>query len=214
VEDVLRSELPSDIQFTLTGDAYLHAVCMDVFVRDLFYSLIAASGVIFLLISLLFRSLRIGLISAVPNMFPLVMTLGYMHLRGYELTAGNVIVFAISLGIAVDDTIHFLARYRDERKSLSSEQAIQEALSSSGRAIILTSVLVVSGLSILVFSDFVPTRRFAELTAITMCAALPGDVILLPALLKLFGGGSGHDRVRKQNTGAHLDPPDSQSTIS
>ncbi len=125
-------------------------------------------------------------------MFPLVMTLGYMHLRGYELTAGNVIVFAISLGIAVDDTIHFLARYRDERKSMSSEHAIQEALSSSGRAIILTSVLVVSGLSILVFSDFVPTRRFAELTAITMCAALPGDVILLPALLKLFGGRSGN----------------------
>ncbi|MCP4175239.1 MAG: MMPL family transporter [Fuerstiella sp.] len=187
VENVLRSELPSDIQFTLTGDAYLHAVCMDVFVRDLFYSLLAASGVIFLLISLLFRSLRIGLISAVPNMFPLVMTLGYMHLRGYELTAGNVIVFAISLGIAVDDTIHLLARYRDERRSMTSEQAIQEALSSSGRAIILTSVLVVSGLSILVFSDFVPTRRFAELAAVTMCAALPGDVILLPALLKLFG---------------------------
>ena len=214
VEDVLRSELPTDIRFTLTGDAYLHAVCMDVFVRDLFYSLIAASGVIFLLISLLFRSLRIGLISAVPNMFPLVMTLGYMNLRGYELTAGNVIVFAISLGIAVDDTIHFLARYRDERKSMTSEQAIHEALSSSGRAIILTSVLVVSGLSILIFSEFVPTRRFAELTAITMCSALPGDVILLPALLKLFGGGSGHDGVRKQNTGAHLDPPDSQSTIS
>ena len=116
------------------------------------------------------------------------MTLGYMNLRGYELTAGNVIVFAISLGIAVDDTIHFLARYRDQRKLLSSEQAVQEALSSSGRAIVLTSVLVVSGLSILVFSDFVPTRRFAELTAVTMCAALPGDVILLPALLKLFGG--------------------------
>ncbi|MCP4173178.1 MAG: MMPL family transporter [Fuerstiella sp.] len=188
VENTLRSELPSDIQFTLTGDAYLHAVCMDVFVRDLFYSLIAASGIIFLLISALFRSLRIGLISAVPNMFPLIMTLGYMNLRGYELTAGNVIVFAISLGIAVDDTIHFLARYRDQRKLLSSEQAVQEALSSSGRAIVLTSVLVVSGLSILVFSDFVPTRRFAELTAVTMCAALPGDVILLPALLKLFGG--------------------------
>ncbi len=51
----------------------------------------------------------------------------------------------------------------------------------------LTSVLVVSGLSVLVFSDFVPTRRFAELTAITMCSALPGDVILLPALLNLFG---------------------------
>jgi predicted RND superfamily exporter protein len=186
----LKQQLPNDIQFTLTGDAYLHAVCMDAFVRDLFYSLIAASGVIFMLITVLFRSLRIGLISAIPNMLPLFMTLGYMHLRGYEMTAGNVIVFAISLGIAVDDTIHFLARFRDERKSVSSQEAIQGTLSTSGRAIVLTSVLVVSGLSVLTFSDFVPTRRFAELTAITMCTALPGDLMLLPALLALFGGGT------------------------
>jgi len=188
VEGVLKQELPPDIQFRLTGDAYLHAVCMDVFVRDLFYSLVASSGIIFLLITVLFRSLRIGLISAVPNLFPLVMTLGYMRLRGYELTAGNVIVFAISLGIAVDDTIHFLARYRDERKSAEPLEAIQGTLATSGRAIVLTSLLVVSGLSVLVFSDFVPTRRFAELTGITMCAALPGDVILLPAMLQLFSG--------------------------
>lgn len=187
VSELLEAEFPADVEFQITGDAYLHAVCMDAFTRDLFNSLIAASGVIFLLITVLFRSLRIGLISAVPNMFPLVMTLGYMHLRGYELTAGNVIVFAISLGIAVDDTIHFLARYRDERASESRIQAVQGTLSTSGRAILLTSILVVSGLSILVYSDFVPTRRFAELTAITMCSALPGDIILLPALLMLFG---------------------------
>lgn len=186
VSGILDRELPGDVDYAVTGDAYLHAVCMDAFVRDLFYSLLAASGVIFLLITVLFRSLRVGLISAVPNMFPLVMTLGYMHLRDYELTAGNVIVFAISLGIAVDDTIHFLARYRDARKSMEPEEALQETLHTSGRAIVMTSVLVVSGLSVLIFSDFVPTRRFAELTAITMCSALPGDVILLPAMLKLF----------------------------
>lgn len=190
VDGILAGKLPSDIRFALTGDAWLHAVCMDAFVRDLFYSLLAASGIIFLLITFLFRSLRVGLISAVPNLFPLIMTLGYMHVRGYELTAGNVIVFAISLGIAVDDTIHFLARFRDERRTASLPEAIQTTLHSSGRAIVLTSVLVVSGLSVLVFSDFVPTRRFAELTAITMCSALPGDVILLPALLQLFGPGA------------------------
>lgn len=187
IEASLKRNLPSDIQFTLTGDAYLHAVCMDEFVRDLFYSLLTASGIIFTLITLLFRSLRIGLISVFPNMLPLIMTLGYMHLSGYELTAGNVIVFAISLGIAVDDTIHFLSRYRDERRSSGREDAVVETLASSGRAIVLTSILVVSGLSILIFSDFVPTRRFAELTAVTMCTALAGDIILLPALLHLWG---------------------------
>ncbi|MEZ6124390.1 MAG: MMPL family transporter [Planctomycetaceae bacterium] len=206
VEVILQRELPNDLHFQLTGDAYLHAICMDVFVRDLFSSLIAASGVIFLLITILFRSLRIGLISAVPNLFPLVMTLGYMQLRGYELTAGNVIVFAISLGIAVDDTIHFLARYRDEVRLSDSTEAIRQTLVTSGRAIVLTSVLVVSGLSVLVFSDFVPTRRFAELTAVTMCSALPGDIILLPALLSLFGGRRLRSGQGLQNLGiAELD---------
>ena len=126
------------------------------------------------------------------------MTVGYMQLRGYELTAGNVIVFAISLGIAVDDTIHFLARYRDERKNVLPLEAIQGTLSTSGRAIVLTSVLVVSGLSVLVFSDFVPTRRFAELTAITMCSALPGDLVLLPALLALFNRTGSSGRATKK----------------
>lgn len=186
VELELKQVLPQDVTYRVTGDAYLHAVCMDAFTRDLFYSLLAASGVIFLLITVLFRSIRIGLISSIPNMFPLIMTLGYMHFRGYELTAGNVIVFAISLGIAVDDTIHFLARFRDECKRETSDDPVQATLSTSGRAILLTSILVVSGLSVLIFSDFVPTRRFAELTAVTMCSALPGDVILLPALLHLF----------------------------
>lgn len=187
VEDVLARELPDDVRYQLTGDAYLHTVCMDQFVRDLFYSLLAASGIIFVLIGLLFRSFRTGLVSALPNLFPLTMTLGYMYLRGYELTAGNVIVFAISLGIAVDDTIHFLARYREEEKhGTDPDAAISAALRSSGRAIVLTSLLVVSGLSVLIFSDFMPTRRFSELTAITMLAALPGDVVLLPAMLSLL----------------------------
>ncbi|MCR9197421.1 MAG: MMPL family transporter [Planctomycetaceae bacterium] len=214
VERQLETTLPADIDFRLTGDAYLHAICMDAFTRDLFYSLLAASGVIFLLITVLFGSLRIGLISAIPNMFPLIMTLGYMHFRGYELTAGNVIVFAISLGIAVDDTIHFLARFRDECHRDSSHDSVQATLATSGRAILLTSVLVVSGLSVLIFSDFVPTRRFAELTAVTMCAALPGDVILLPALLQLFSGSYRQriERRKEADTGSrpgHEEPDDS-----
>lgn len=187
VHEVVRKELPNDLRYEVTGDAWLHAVCMDQFVRDLFYSLLAASGVIFVLIGILFRSLRTGLVSSVPNLFPLTMTLGYMYLRGYELTAGNVIVFAISLGIAVDDTIHFLARYREEAKRSDDRvEVVSRTLSSSGRAIVLTSCLIVSGLSVLVFSEFLPTKRFAELTAITMFAALPGDVILLPAMLSML----------------------------
>lgn len=185
---ILKEELPADITFRMTGDAYLHAVCMDVFVRDLFLSLVTASVVIFLLISILFRSIRIGLISAIPNLFPLIMTVAWMKWNGYELTAGNVIVFAIGLGIAVDDTIHFLSRFRDEQKTRSIPDALHRTLVTSGKAIVLTTTLVVSGLSVLVFSQFLPTVRFAELTAITMLTALPGDLLLLPAMLSFLAG--------------------------
>ena len=105
-----------------------------------------------------------------------------------------MLVFASSLGIPVDDTIRGLSRFAAARGTAAPLEAIQNTLYSSGRAIVLTSVLVVSGLSVLIFSDFVPTRRFAELTAITMCSALPGDVILLPALLHLFAGRPGRGR--------------------
>lgn len=186
LSSILDDELPPGVRYRMTGDAWLHAVCMDVFVRDLFLSLITASVVIFLLISILFRSIRTGLISAIPNLFPLIMTVAWMKWNGYELTAGNVIVFAIGLGIAVDDTIHFLSRFRDERKHHSSRVALERTLKSSGKAIVLTTILVVSGLSVLVFSKFLPTVRFAELTAITMLTALPGDLLLLPAMLSFL----------------------------
>ena len=171
----------------VTGDAFLHAKCMDRFVRDLFYSLLTASVAIFAVIGFLFRSLRTGLLSAIPNLTPLAVTLGYLALRDYPLTAGTVIVFAIALGIAVDDTIHFLSRFREERrKNPTTSGAIEAVFFSSGRAIVLTTVLIISGLSVLLLSEFVPTRQFAELTSVTMAAALLGDLLLLPACLLLF----------------------------
>lgn len=192
VEDIRRKAeqlLPDDVECHITGDAALHAVCMDVFVRDLFVSLVSASGIIFALIALQFRSLRIGLMSAIPNLTPLVLTLAWMKLRGLELNAGNVIVFAISLGIAVDDTIHFLARFREIHRVVPDRSmAVRRTVTDCGRAIVLTSILIVLGLSALIFSEFVPTRRFAELTAVTMASALLGDLVLLPALLALQPG--------------------------
>jgi len=175
------------IEVALTGDAYVSAKAMDGFVRDLFFSLLAASMVIFAAIAVLFRSLRVGLIASLPNLTPLVITLGYMGLRGYEMNAANVIVFAISLGIAVDDTIHFLSRFYEEwQHDNDVHAAIVRSFQGTGRAIVLTSMLIIGGLAILLTSDFIPTRRFAELTGVTMIAALVGDLLLLPACIVLF----------------------------
>jgi multidrug efflux pump subunit AcrB len=135
----------------------------------------------------LFRSVRLGLLAAIPNTTPMAVTLGYMGLRGYDLNAGNVIVFTICLGIVVDDTIHFLTRYREEMaRDNDVWKAIERSYHGTGRAIVLMTLLIVCGLSVLLLSDFVPTRRFAELTTLTMIAALFGDLLLLPASLVLF----------------------------
>jgi predicted RND superfamily exporter protein len=171
----------------ITGDAYVNTVAMNNVIRDLFWSLLTASVVIFSIIGIGFRSLRAGLIAAVPNMTPLLFTLGYMGLRGYEMNVGNVIVFTISLGIAVDDTIHFLSRFREQINQRHDVlQAVHHTYEESGRAIVIVTLLVISGLSVLLFSDFVPTRRFAELTMITMATAIFGDLLILPACLVLF----------------------------
>ena len=177
----------SGVAASLTGDAYVNTLAMENVVRDLFTSLLTASVVIFSIIGVGFRSLRAGLISFVPNMTPLLFTLGYMGLRGYDMNVSNVIVFAISLGIAVDDTIHFLSRFRESLKTNHDvRKAVHHAFAETGRAIVIVTILIVSGLSVLLFSDFLPTRRFAELTIVTMTAAIFGDLLLLPACLLLF----------------------------
>ena len=174
------------IEARLTGEAYVNAVALTTLIRDLFWSLVTASLVIFSLIAIEFRSLRAGLIAALPNLTPLVITLGYMGLRGYDMTVANVIVFTICLGLADDNTIHFLYRFREELEIDGDvTAAIQRAFRGTGRAIVATSLLLAAGTIVLMVSNFVPTRRFAELTCVTILGNLLGVLLLLPACLVL-----------------------------
>jgi hypothetical protein len=205
-EQKLTELFPTDgeVRFRLTGDAYVSANAIDRFIRDTFYSLGAAALFIFIMIGLLFRSPRLGLVAALPNMTPLAITLGYMGLRGYEMNAANVIVFSISLGIAVDNTIHFMARFREEvRHTDDVALAVERTYEGTGKAIVLTTLLIISGLSVLLFSEFVPTRRVAELISVSMGAALVGDLLILPACLVLFWKRrSSHDISASSNSSA------------
>jgi hypothetical protein len=176
----------SGIDARLTGDAYVASVSLDSFVRDLFYSLLLAIIIIFGVMSFVFRSIKLGLISMIPNVIPLIITSAYMGLVGIDLNTSTIIVFAISLGLAVDDTIHFLARFQEELpRHLDVRRALLATYRGTGRAILLTSALLVTGLSILLLSDFLPTQRFGLLCSITIAAALIGDLVLLPPVLLL-----------------------------
>jgi uncharacterized protein len=177
----------SGVVTQVTGDAYVDAVGLTEMIHELLTSILTAALVIFGLIALLFRSVRIGLITVPPNIIPLVVTFGYMGLRKFDLNAGNVIVFTISLGIAVDNTIHYILRFREEYgNDPDMARATWKTMLGKGQPMCLSTLLTVIGLAVLLLSDFVPTRRFAELTIVTLTGALIGALFLLPACVALL----------------------------
>lgn len=168
----------------ISGDAYVASISLDSFIRDLFYSLLLAIVIIFGVMTLVFRSLKVGLIAILPNAIPLIMTFGYMGAASIDLNTTTIIIFAISLGLAVDDTIHFLARFKEEQlKHEDVYTALVHTYFGAGRAIMLTSLLLMVGLGVLMFSSFKPSTYFASLTAFTIFGAVFGDFLILPPLL-------------------------------
>ena len=178
---------------TLTGDAVWRWRNLYQIVVDLAVSLGTASLIIFVVLSLVYRSLRIGLISLVPNLFPLAVAGGYLVISGQSLEIVTVCAFTVCLGIAVDDTIHFLTRYEEELTACGDRnQAINHAFSSVGTALIMTTVVLVTGFSAVLLSDSRDHYMFASMGAITISSALFADLIFLPALLSRYGSRSGN----------------------
>lgn len=157
-------------------------------VVDLAFSLGTATVIIFAVLTIAYRSLRIGLISLVPNFFPLAFTGAFLYLTGGALEIASVCAFTVCLGIAVDDTIHFLTRYREDREHLPEEAAIRSAFTGTGVALIMTTVILVIGISTVIFSGMREQKIFATITCLTIGSALLGDLIFLPPLLSYFRG--------------------------
>jgi hypothetical protein len=177
-------------QFTLAleGDAVWRWRNVYQIVTDLTLSLGTASLVIWLVLTVFYRSIRIGLISIVPNLFPLVATGAMLYLTGQYLELPTVCVFTICVGIAVDDTIHFLTRYEEEAAAGGSqEKVIERAFTGVGSALLMTTIVLVTGMLTAVFGDARDARLFGIMGSITLTSALFADIFFLPALLKRFG---------------------------
>ncbi|MEM6278540.1 MAG: efflux RND transporter permease subunit, partial [Verrucomicrobiota bacterium] len=156
-------------------------------VVDLFRSLGVAVLIIFLVLTFVYRSIRIGLISLVPNLFPLAVAGAWLAVAGYNLEIVMVCNFTVCLGIAVDDTIHFLTRYQQERRATTNEAtAIRKAFNGVGSALIMTTIVLMAGFSGVLFSDSRDHQIFATMGIITIAMALFADLIFLPAMLKKF----------------------------
>ena len=176
-----------NVEVHLTGDAYVGSLGLDIVIRDLMWSLGTAFLIIFLFMSLVLGSVRLGLLSIPPNVFPLLMTMAYMAWQGIPLNTATAVIFSISIGLAVDGTIHLLARFREE--VAHGDQGVDEALVRSargtGKAIILTYVALMVGFSVMFWSSFVPVRRFGELISVTVLGCLAATILFVPPLLKV-----------------------------
>ncbi len=158
-------------------------------VVDLATSLGTATVIIFFVMSFAYRSLRLGLISLVPNILPLAATGTLLVMMGQSLEIVSVCAFTVCLGIAVDDTIHFLTRYQEERKKTNDpKEAIRRAFVHVGTALIMTTMVLVGGFSTAFLSDTRDHRIFCGMGILTITSALFADLILLPAMLTYFRG--------------------------
>jgi predicted RND superfamily exporter protein len=190
-----------DFQIRLTGGVVQRWENLYRIVVDLAISLGTASLIIFFVLSVVYRSLRLGLISIIPNVFPLAITGTLLWLFGQNLEIVSVCAFTVCLGIAVDDTIHFLTRYREEEhKTEDRRLAIRQSFIGVGTALIMTTVVLIIGFSTALLSDSRDHRIFATMGILTIGSALFADLVFLPALLLRFGGtrktvgnGNGND---------------------
>ncbi|MEM6692158.1 MAG: efflux RND transporter permease subunit, partial [Planctomycetota bacterium] len=184
--DAIMSEHPN-FKLEAGGRAFNRWENLYKIVVDLALSLGTASLIIFAVLAIVYRSLRIGLISFVPNLFPLAFAGLFLVVTGQSLEVVAVCAFTVCLGIAVDDTIHFLTRFEEERADGKSEDvAIRNAFTGVGTALIMTTVILVSGFATVLMSDSRDHFIFASMGSITIAAALFADLVFLPALLSRF----------------------------
>jgi predicted RND superfamily exporter protein len=174
----------SGLSIRLTGHAVNYVNVANQMVDSQIWSFAAAVLMIGIVMIVSLKSLRIGLLSLVPNFFPVFLNFGLMGLFRISLDTGTVMIAAVALGIACDDTIHFLSRYQDLRsQGVPLMQALPQVLLNKGRAILLSSVILTVGFGVLIFGSFVPVMNFGILSAIIMSVALWADLVMLPALM-------------------------------
>lgn len=140
-------------------------------------------GAIMIAFLIIFQSIKIALIGIIPNTISILVVLGVMGYKHIPMDLMTITIASISMGIAVDDTIHYIHRYLFETKTHDRRQAVRNAHKTVGFAMIYTSTIIIAGFSILILSDFIPSVYFGVLTSIAMGVALTVSLFLLPALL-------------------------------
>jgi uncharacterized protein len=188
LEHFLANEVNSPyFDVKLTGTAHLLDLNLKTLSYNMMQGLILASLIIAVLMALLYRSFTMTIIALIPNMLPLVVVAGLMGYMGINLKISTAITFTIAFGIAVDDTIHFLSKLKLElSKGKTLLRALRTTYITTGKAIILTSLVLLAGFFMLILSDFEGTFAMGALVSLSLFVAVIADLLLLPLLLMAF----------------------------
>ena len=179
---------PAKYKVTLTGTSIVFLEGTNYLVGDLFSSLLFGVLIISIMMAFMFWSARMVFISFIPNIIPQIMTAGIMGFIGIPLKPSTILVFSIALGITVDNTIHYLAKYRQELKyhNWKIKESALLAIRETGASMVYTSLVLLFGFGCFAASEFEGTRALGVLTAVTLLVAMITNLIILPALLLSF----------------------------
>jgi uncharacterized protein len=190
IEDKLWDKInkvfpPDRYTVTMTGKALVFQKGTDFLVNNLVVSLLFAIFLISLFMAYMFRSFKMIIISLIPNLLPLLITAGLMGYLGVPIKPSTILVFSIAFGISVDDTIHFLAKYRQELKANNWKirKSVFNALRETGVSMFYTSIVLFFGFSVFMISSFGGTVALGGLVSATLLFAMLSNLLLLPALL-------------------------------
>lgn len=201
----IKDNFPKNLSVKITGVVHLLIEMQDYLITSQIKSFSFAFAIIFIVMVFLLKSIKLALISMIPNIIPVIFTIGTMGYIGIMLDSGTMMVASVAIGIAVDDTIHFLYRFKKEleqrvdtyseptlnidlKKKYKNDYtvSINQTIQSVGRAIIFTSIITFCGFLALCLSQFKPIQYFGLLTSITMINALIADLFVLPCALLIF----------------------------
>ena len=176
---------PSQYRVIFTGNSVAYLKGTAYLVKNLFISLTIAILFIALLMAVLFKSLRMVLISLIPNILPLLFTGGVMGWFGIPLKVSTILVFSVAFGISIDDTIHYLAKFRQEIRLHGQhiKPAVLSALKETGVSMFYTSIILFFGFSVFALSNFGSTVALGVLVSLTLIVAMFSNLLLLPSLL-------------------------------
>jgi predicted RND superfamily exporter protein len=190
IEAEIRQEVDkifpkSNFNVTITGKAYVFQKGTGYLLNNLLSSLVFAFFLTLLLVGFMFRSIKMVLVSLIPNLLPLLLTAGIMGFLDIPLKPSTILVFGIAFGLSVDDTIRFLAQYREELKknNWKIRKSVYATFNDAGLSMFYTSIVLFFGFSVFMLSSFGGTIALGGLVSITLFFGMLSNLMLLPALV-------------------------------